>query len=131
MTTQELLEIMQRHNIQAEADKDGDIHFTHEDISMTLLHDADDPDYVSLGAGFEDIDEELHEACYALAAALSQTYKVGKVIVYDDEEGFALRFSVEALVSPETFDRDLPRYLDIVTEMIADFFDTATGVDGE
>lgn len=131
MTTQELLEIMQRHNIQAEADKDGDIHFIHEDISMTLLHDDDDPNYISLGAGFEDIDEDLHEACYALAAALSQTYKVGKVIVYDDEEGFALRFSVEALVSPEIFDRDLPRYLDIVTEMIADFFDTATGVDEE
>ncbi|HJA79593.1 hypothetical protein [uncultured Desulfovibrio sp.] len=131
MTTQELLEIIQRHNIQAEADKDGDIHFTHEDISMTLLHDDDDPNYISLGAGFEDIDEELHEACYALAAALSQTYKVGKVIVYDDDEGFALRFSVEALVSPEIFDRDLPRYLDIVTEMIADFFDTAAGEDGE
>lgn len=131
MTTQELLEILQRHNIQAEADKDGDIHFTHEDISMSLLHDDDDPDYISLGAGFEDIDEELHEACYALAAALSQTYKVGKVIVYDDEEGFALRFSVEALVSPEIFDRDLPRYLDIVTEMIADFFDTASGAEGE
>ena len=131
MTTQELLEIMQRHNLQAEADKDGDIHFTHEDISMTLLHDDDDPDYISLGAGFEDIDAELHEACYALAAALSQTYKVGKVIVYDDDEGFALRFSVEALVSPEIFDRDLPRYLDIVTEMIADFFDTASGEEGE
>ena len=131
MTTQELLEIIQRHNIQAEADKDGDIHFTHEDISMTLLHDDDDPNNISLGAGFEDIDEELHEACYALAAALSQTYKVGKVIVYDDDEGFALRFSVEALVSPEIFDRDLPRYLDIVTEMIADFFDTAAGEDGE
>ena len=37
MNTQELLDIMQRHNIQGEADKDGDIHFTHEDISMTLL----------------------------------------------------------------------------------------------
>ena len=103
MNTQELLDIMQRHNIQGEADKDGDIHFTHEDISMTLLHDDDDPEYISLGAGFEDIDEELHEACYALAAAISQAYKVGKVIVFDDEEGFALRFSVEALVSPETY----------------------------
>ncbi|WP_300786991.1 hypothetical protein [uncultured Desulfovibrio sp.] len=47
--------------------------------------------------------------------------------MFDDEEGFALRFSVEALMSPETFDRDLPCYLDIVTEMIADFFDVASG----
>ena len=78
-----------------------------------------------------DTARRLVHMTYALAAALSQTYKVGKVIVYDDDEGFALRFSVEALVSPEIFYRDLPRYLDIVTEMIADFFDTAAGEDGE
>ncbi|WP_297216914.1 YbjN domain-containing protein [uncultured Desulfovibrio sp.] len=130
MKAEQIMHIMTQHGFAPELDEDGDIAFTSDDVDMNILLDAEDPDYISLGASFTGFGPAEQEAVYGIAAALSQSFKVGKAIVFDDDDSeFEVRFAVEAFVTPESLDRDLDRYVSLVQDMIAEFFDVLNGED--
>lgn len=123
MNKDDLCEALAMEGLNPTVDDDGDIRFTYNDWTFFASFDRDDPDYVSLFSLFN-LDAGMLDRQRAIAANLTKNFKAGKCVVFLKDSGApVVRFSIEAFTTQEVFRKMLRRHLELLKQMVSEFFD--------